>query len=103
MSSSASAGCTTVVTALSTSPQSHWKVLPSTASAVCTAPPTMGANAWDKLLTTPGRNTVARYWASGASAPCHKASAAVRSGPHTAAAAARICAQAACQAAMAGA
>ena len=80
-----------------------WKASPSRVMAVEMAPPAMGPKASEKLFTTPGRKTVARYWASGTRVPFQRERAALRSGSQMAAAAADIWPQAACQAAMAGA
>ena len=60
VSSSASAGCTTVCTASAIKAHSHWNVCPSTVTAAASVPPAMGANACEKLLTMPGQNSVAR-------------------------------------------
>ena len=59
-------------------------------TAVDTIPPTMGAKACEKLLTTPGRNTVARYSPRGASVPCHSDTAAARTGSQMLSAAGRL-------------
>ena len=59
-SSRASAGCTTVLTSSPISPQSQTNRLPKIVMAALMVPPRIGANAWEKLLATPGRNTVSR-------------------------------------------
>ena len=87
----------------STTPHSQTNTPPSAVTAVDTTPPTMGAKACEKLLTTPGRNTVARYSPKGASVPCHSDTAAARTGSQMLNAAVLICSHAARHAAMAGA
>ena len=102
-SASARAGISTVCTAAAMPPQAASNRKAKLSSPAVSPPPTIGANASEKLFTTPGANTPASQVSSGARVPSHRVPAAAVICRHASCAACRICRQAADQAAAAGA